>query len=166
MRVSYIYLVLLLICSHSNAQSALDEMLRVYNTHSVPYISVQELRMYQTNSKVHILDARERSEFEISKIPFAEFIGYREFSSEAIVEKFSDPETMIVVYCTLGIRSEQIAEKLRKAGFANVKNLYGGIFEWKNNGYPVTDSEGNETDKVHVFSKSWGKWLLNGVRVY
>jgi len=33
------------------------------------------------------------------------------------------------VYCSLGIRSEVIAKKLKKAGYTNVFNLYGGIFE-------------------------------------
>ena len=66
----------------------------------------------------------------------------------------------------MGIRSEQIGEKLKKAGFTNVKNLYGGIFEWKNKDYPVIDTTGNETEKVHTFSKMWSKYLHAGKPVY
>ena len=41
-------------------------------------------------------------------------------------------ESTIVVYCSVGYRSEKIAEELDKLGFTNVSNLYGGIFEWIN----------------------------------
>jgi hypothetical protein len=44
--------------------------------------------------------------------------------------------------------------------------LYGGIFEWKNNNFKVLDTLGNETEKVHTFSKSWSKWLTKGEKVY
>ena len=73
---------------------------------------------------------------------------------------------MIVVYCSLGIRSEKISEKLKAEGYSNVRNLYGGIFEWKNKGFEVFDSEGKETEKVHAYSKSWSKWLKNGEKIY
>lgn len=148
------------------AQRSLSELLNLYNTHSVPYISVEELKMLQVNSKVLVLDARERKEFDVSMIPGAMYIGYTEFSSEEISAKINDKDTSIVVYCSLGVRSEEIGEKLKKAGYENVKNLYGGIFEWKNKGYPVLDSTGKETEKVHACSKLWSKWLTKGEKVY
>jgi rhodanese-related sulfurtransferase len=160
------YIVLFLTFAPLQAQSSLQELLKLYNTHSVPYISVEELRMYQANSAVHIFDARELEEYEVSKIPSAAYIGFNEFSSEKTDLKVDDKNSMIVVYCSLGIRSEQIAEKLQQAGYTNVKNLYGGIFEWKNKGYPVFNSEGKETESVHVFSRPWSKWLLKGIKVY
>jgi len=70
------------------------------------------------------------------------------------------------VYCSLGIRSEDIAEKLKKAGYNNVLNLYGGIFEWKNKDFTVYNSEGTQTEKIHTFSKEWSKWLTKGIKVY
>ena len=45
-------------------------------------------------------------------------------------------------------------------------NLRGGIFDWVNMGYPVYDKEGNETQKIHAYDKSWGKWLIKGEKVY
>ena len=44
--------------------------------------------------------------------------------------------------------------------------MYGGIFEWKNKGFKVFDSEEKETENVHAFSKEWSKWLKKGVKVY
>ena len=67
-----------------------------------------------------------------------------------------------MVYCTLGVRSEDIAEQLKKAGYKNTYNLFGGIIEWKNNGHKVFNETGEETKKFHVSSKFWSKWLLKG----
>jgi hypothetical protein len=67
----------------------------------------------------------------------------------------------ILVYCSIGFRSEKIARKLRKKGFKNVSNLYGSIFEWVNRGYPVVDSVGQPTPKIHTYNKSWGQWVDN-----
>jgi 3-mercaptopyruvate sulfurtransferase SseA len=55
---------------------------------------------------------------------------------------------------------------LNSKGFNNVYNLYGGIFEWKNLGYPVYDSNGAETENVHVYSEEWCVWLKNGNKIY
>ena len=160
-------LLLFLCCSVSAfAQKSLDKLLKTYNTQSIPYVSVEELRRLQTNDTVIILDSREASEFAVSHINNARFIGFNDFSSEEISDSIPNKNTPLIVYCSLGIRSEEIGEKLKKAGFTNVKNLYGGIFEWKNAGYPVMNSEGKETDTIHTFSKSWSKWLLKGEKVY
>lgn len=149
-----------------HSQRSLDELLNLFNTRSIPYISVEELRMLQINGEVIILDAREKEEYTISCIPSAEYIGYSKFSSKKVSENIPNKESMIVVYCTLGIRSEKIGEKLKKAGFTNVKNLYGGIFEWKNSGYPVLNLQGDETEKVHTRSRIWSFWLTKGEKVY
>ena len=148
------------------AQKSLNELLKQYNTRSIPYISVEELRRLQANDTVLILDSREEKEFAISHIDDARLVGFNDFSSEEISQEIQNKNTAVIVYCSLGIRSEEIGEKLKKAGFTNVKNLYGGIFEWKNAGYPVFNSEGKETDTIHAFSKVWSKWLLKGEKVY
>ena len=147
-------------------QKSLDKLLKQYNTQSIPYVSVEELRRLQTNDTVLILDSREENEFAVSHINNALFVGFNDFSSEEISDSIQNKNTAVIVYCSLGIRSEEIGEKLKKAGFTNVKNLYGGIFEWKNAGYPVINSEGKETDSIHTFSKAWSKWLLKGEKVY
>ncbi|MGB3607661.1 rhodanese-like domain-containing protein, partial [Psychroserpens sp.] len=88
------------------------------------------------------------------------------FDLAKISEELKDKNQAIVVYCSLGIRSETIANKLKKAGYTDVSNLYGGIFEWKNNDFDVYNSEDRKTDSIHAFSKSWSKWLTNGKKVY
>lgn len=164
MKIVFVLLACMISVS-GKAQQTLDELLQVYNTRSIPYISVEEAKMLQNTTKVVLLDARERTEFEVSHIPSAKYVGYSEFSSEAISEAIPDKTSLLIVYCSLGIRSEKISEKLKKAGFTNIKNLYGGIFEWKNKGYAVVNMQGQETEKIHVFSKQWSKWLTTGEKV-
>ena len=79
---------------------------------------------------------------------------------------FKNKNSKIVVYCSLGVRSEDVAEKLKKAGYSNVYNLYGGIFEWKNNDLEVLNLNEKPTDSIHIYSKAWSKWLKKGVKVY
>ncbi|MGB1451633.1 MAG: rhodanese-like domain-containing protein, partial [Marinirhabdus sp.] len=97
------------------AQQQLEELLSQYNTRSVPYISVEELRMQRANSTVALLDAREPEEFAASHLPSAQLVGFNYFSIEAVSAQIKDKNTPIVVYCSLGIRSEEIGEKLKKA---------------------------------------------------
>ncbi|GEQ85339.1 hypothetical protein ULMS_08470 [Patiriisocius marinistellae] len=158
--------ILFFISASSFGQKTLSDLLKQYNTRSIPYISVQELRMLQLNSDVVILDTREENEYQVSHIQGSKLIGFNEFSSETVQAEITDKNTPIIVYCSLGIRSEEIGEKLTKAGYKNVQNLYGGIFEWSNNDYPVINNKTQETDSIHVFSKPWGKWLLKGEKVY
>jgi len=100
----------------------------------------------------------------VSHIPNALFTGYKDFNTDALKDI---PKTdTIVVYCSVGYRSERIGEKLQKMGYSNVFNLYGGIFEWKNTGLEVVDTDGTETEKVHTYNKTWSKWLTRGEKVY
>ncbi len=72
----------------------------------------------------------------------------------------------LVIYCSIGKRSEDITRKLKKWGYTNVQNLYGGIFEWVNSGNTVYDLQNKPTDKVHAYGKFWGRFLDKGTKVY
>lgn len=158
--------LLLFVVANTSAQKTLDALLNQYNTRSIPYISVTELKMQLIGDKTIVLDAREIEEYEVSHLPAAIFVGYSTFSIDEVSASIQNKDQPIVVYCSLGIRSEVIGEKLKKAGYSNVKNLYGGIFEWKNKDYTVLDSNGEESENVHACSKAWSKWLTNGTKVY
>ncbi len=71
----------------------------------------------------------------------------------------------IIVYCSIGYRSERVGEQLQEAGFTNVQNLYGGLFQWVNEEKPVFNAQG-KTQQVHAYSRSWGIWLQKGEKVY
>ena len=135
--------------------TAFDEKVRRTISFSVPLMSVEELKANTQN--VRIFDAREREEYDVSRIPGAAYIGYKKFDPQTLTNLSKD--TPIVVYCSIGYRSEKIAEKLRAKGFTRVYNLYGSIFEWVNRGYPVVDASGKEVKKVHTYNREWSRWV-------
>jgi rhodanese-related sulfurtransferase len=104
-----------------------------------------------------ILDAREREEYVVSHLPQAVFIGYKTFEKDAL--KNVPKDKPLVVYCSIGYRSEKVGEKLQKMGFTKVYNLYGSIFEWINEGNEVVDNQGIVTKKVHTFNRNWSQWV-------
>lgn len=146
-------------------QETLEEVLNKYNHKKVPYIAVAELKNLQQKNKVVILDSRELVEFKVSHIEGAILVGYNHFRLSSLPDSI-DKKTPIVVYCTLGVRSEVIANQLIENGYTDVKNLYGGISEWKNKDYIVIDSIQRMTENIHVYSKKWGKWLIKGNPIF
>ena len=88
---------------------------------TVPTIDPDGLKSMGEN--VYILDARELEEYEVSHIPKAKFIGYKDFDADMLPQMSKDDK--IVIYCTIGYRSEKIGEKLEEIGYENVYNLYG-----------------------------------------
>ena len=156
-------ILLLFLVSFGFSQKSISKVLEKLNKKSVPYITVKEL----VNEKNYLLlDAREPKEYNVSHINTADNVGYNDFDSKAFKEKFKNLNDTIVVYCSIGVRSENIGEKLLKMGYTNVYNLYGGIFEWKNQGQSVIDTNNKETDKVHTYNKMWSKYLKSGIAIY
>ena len=132
-----------------------DKEVDKYLDFTVPVIDVDSL-MNQMDKYV-ILDAREYEEYEISHIAGAHYVGYDDFSEDALA---GIPKNQaVVVYCSIGYRSEKIGERLQKMGYTHVSNLYGSIFEWANRGYPVKNMAGQSTDTVHAYSRNWSKWI-------
>lgn len=143
----------------SNTFRATLHMLLVHDVHEISITDAAK------NAGSYLfLDAREEKEFLVSHLPNTRFVGYDHFNITTLGGlSRSQP---IVVYCSIGKRSEDITRKLKKEGFTNVYNLYGGIFEWVNQDHPVYDMQNNRTDKVHAYGKFWGKFLNKGTKVF
>ena len=158
-----IYIFVFLISVSMSGQKSLIKLLKKYNTESVSYASVETIK---SNPNYVLLDARELKEYKVSHIKNAIHVGYDYFNLNETVSTLQNKDATIVVYCSVGIRSEDIAEKLKKAGYKNVYNLFGGIFEWKNKDNTVVDSNNKPTENVHTFNKEWSKWLKKGKKIY
>lgn len=157
------YSFLILFSTMLSAQSTLPQVLKKLNSQTVPYIKVEELKI---KSNYIFLDAREPKEFNVSHIENAILVGFDKFDGNKMTTIIKDKNATIVVYCSIGVRSEKIGEKLLKLGYKNVFNLYGGIFEWKNSGGKVVTNRNIETDKIHTFNKEWSVYLKKGIKVY
>lgn len=157
----------LLSCSLASAlaQPAYDALLATLYSHSVPVLRADSLsqRLSSENPPV-ILDTRSEEEYGVSHLQTARWIDYDNF--EPYMVSGLNKKTPVVVYCSVGYRSEKIGEQLKDMGFSNVRNLYGGIFQWKNEGYPIVNKKGEPTDSVHTYNKLWSVWLKDGVKVY
>ena len=155
-----------LVCLHVAtifSQQTIEKALERFNSGNVPYISVETLKALDD---VVLLDTREQEEFAVSHLSGASWVGHDTFVLDSALALIPDKSTPIVVYCSIGVRSENIGERLQEAGFTQVRNLYGGIFKWKNQGNPVVDTSGAPTENIHAYSKHWGKLLTKGNKVY
>jgi rhodanese-related sulfurtransferase len=99
-----------------------------------------------------ILDSRSEAEYEVSHIAEAQRIE----GDGSIAPALRDvpKSTLIIVYCSVGYRSSTVAQTLMEAGFQNVSNLEGGIFQWAN--------EGRSDAQVHPYNAVWGMLLDRG----
>ncbi len=160
-------LIIWLISSNLPAfgQRTFDEKLESLYKKTVPLVQPEELLQFEkSDNSLVILDTRSAEEFSISHLPEARFIDYDRFKISDVENIAKD--TRIILYCSVGYRSERIGEKLLKAGFKEVYNLYGGIFQWKNDGHQVVNNLNKPTDSVHTYNEKWSKWLEKGIKVY
>ena len=141
-------------CQQMVKNSSYDLMLKTLLSHSVTEISAEQAA--KLNNAV-FLDARAKEEFEVSHIKGATWVGYDAFKPSMVED--IDKTQPVVVYCSVGYRSEKISEQLLEMGFSEVSNLYGGIFEWVNRGEEVVNQQAVTTEEVHAYNKIWGVWL-------
>ena len=141
------------------------EILSGYYNHSIPLIKPEDLKkIIDEKTGLVLLDTREPGEYMVSHLKNTINVGYNAFNIRSVQKLPTD--RLIILYCSVGHRSEKIGELLINEGFTRVFNLYGGIFEWINKGYPIVGPGGNPTTRVHAFDRKWGKWLRKGIRVY
>ena len=161
MKQVFLFLITSCIVFSSCAQKTFDEKMESLYKNTVPLIKSTEL---SEKKDVILLDVRSPKEFEVSHIEGAIMIDYDNFKKSDVSKIDKDQE--VIVYCSVGYRSERLGERLQKMGFENVKNLYGGIFDWKNQGNNIVNENNLETDSVHTYNKAWSQWLYKGIKVY
>jgi len=153
--------ILIILSTFTSCGQKTEKMESLYKK-TVPLVTADSLK--PKLNEVALLDTRAREEYEVSHIRGARFVDYDGFEVEQVKDIPRDQE--VIVYCSVGYRSERVGEKLQKAGYTNVKNLYGGIFGWKNEGNEVVGPHNQPTDSVHTYNRLWGKWLFKGIKVH
>lgn len=156
-------LAFFLIAAPVFSQKSIDGVLKKMNKKSVPYLKVDAI---DPTVPYTFLDARAVKEYEVSHIDKSIFVDFDTFDRTNLSALLPDKNNVIVVYCSVGVRSEIIGEKLLKLGYKKVYNLYGGIFEWKNKGRKVVNMQGVATDSVHTYNREWSQYLHKGTKVY
>jgi rhodanese-related sulfurtransferase len=103
-----------------------------------------------------LLDARTADEFAVSHLRGAQLAS--DVVSAMSVLKSTDPDTPVVVYCSVGYRSSQLAEELIARGYSSVFNLEGSLFQWANEGRPVYRDD-VPVQPIHPYDARWGRLL-------
>jgi len=104
-----------------------DLVLERILTNAIPQMTVQELKQRRdAGEDIFLLDVREPHEYQIANI------GGTLIPMNQVPQRLAeiDRNREIVVQCRSGARSQRVAEFLAAQGYANVKNLAGGILAW------------------------------------
>ncbi|HEY9845535.1 MAG TPA: rhodanese-like domain-containing protein [Candidatus Caenarcaniphilales bacterium] len=97
---------------------------------SIPEISVEALaeRLAEPIDSLQLLDVREPQEVAIAQLREFENLPLSDFSVWSVqIDRHLNPQQETIVLCHHGIRSAQVCRWLLQQGFANVKNVAGGI---------------------------------------
>lgn len=116
----------------------------------------------KANPHAQLLDVRTPEEFTDDHIDNAVNVNWNGDHFETQASKF-DKSKPVFVYCKVGGRSKQAAEKLSEMGFSEVYDLQGGIMKW-NAARLSTPSEkivGMSSQKYGNLLKSDKKVLVN-----
>ena len=132
-------------------------------------ISPQDLKNLLDNKEdVLVLDTRNEYETRVGKFENAIDLNldtFRDFPEaiESLPEEYKNKQ--IVMYCTGGIRCEKASAVMMKAGFADVKQLEGGVLDyfketggayWEGDCFVfdervALDTDLNETDYIYCY---------------
>jgi len=132
-------------------------------------ITPKDLKNLLDNEEdVLVLDTRNEYETRVGKFENAIDLNldtFRDFPEaiESLPEEYKDKQ--IVMYCTGGIRCEKASAVMMKAGFADVKQLEGGVLDyfketggayWEGDCFVfdervALDTELNETDYIYCY---------------
>ena len=89
------------------------------------------------SDKFVLVDVREDNEYAKDHLPGAIHLGKGVIERD-IEKAVPDTKAEIVLYCGGGFRSAMAADNLQKMGYTNVISMDGGIREWREKGYPLT----------------------------
>lgn len=123
-----------------------------------------QARLDRQRDDIVIFDVREQEEFAMSHIagavrldPKARALDFQRLHGARITGRD------VVVYCSVGLRSADLARRLDPAmsavGGRGIANLSGGIFRWSNEGRTVVAKTG-DTPVVHPYNAFWSRFLL------
>lgn len=126
----------------------------------VAAVTTDELaRWLDDPGRVHplLLDVRTRAEYGVSHLPGA---VWAETATQQRAALANQPANRpVVLYCSVGWRSAQAADRMQVRGGRTVFNLDGSIFQWANENRPVVGPGEKPTPLVHPYNRDWGSLL-------
>jgi rhodanese-related sulfurtransferase len=112
-----------------------------------PFISAAEVAALVRDGGCVLVDARSAKEQKVSMIPGAVTADEIRAALAGLGGR------KLIVYCTVGVRSGDMARKLRNDGI-DAYNLRGGVLAWAR-AQEAFACQGKPTKSVHVFGSAW-----------
>ena len=90
--------------------------------------------LQERGDDIFLLDVRTPGEFREIRL-----VGGKLIPIDQLLKRISEvpQDKPVLVYCAVGSRSSQVVGYLARTGFPEVYNLYGGIYAWNKQGFPV-----------------------------
>ena len=98
-----------------------------------------------------LFDVRTRLEFDLSHIPYAQWIAPDSVPADLPLPE--DKDAAVVFYCSTGQRSADLAQRVESAGYTRIWLLDGGLFRWANEDRILTGAHG-PASTVHPQSRA------------
>lgn len=100
-------------------------ILKLYRNMQEYDITLEELKLKQSNGAI-IIDVRNQREYQENHI--SKSINIPEYEIKNTIQNVVKNKSLeIVLYCSSGYRSLKGCKTLKKMGYTNVYNLYGGL---------------------------------------
>ncbi len=131
----------------------------VLNLERIERIKSKTAQSLLSEKEFTLLDIREGYEFDVSHIK-----GAVRFD-ESVIDNL-DKEKPLMLYCTMGLRSNKLAKRLQKEGFKSIYELKSGLIGWSNSELPMVNSNNEVTKEVHVYNRYFKPFLRKGTPVF
>lgn len=92
-------------------------------------ISQEKAKVLMEEQNVIILDVREQEEYNSGHIPGAVLLPVGTISKDTAAAVIPETDSVVLVYCRSGNRSQQASEALVELGYTNIYE-FGGINTW------------------------------------
>lgn len=150
-------------CAQDLGWAAVERMIAARYP-DAPTISADSLAARMDDAPPLLLDVRTQEEFAVSHLAGARRVNPDVGTLPPWLDALNR-DTPIVAYCSVGVRSAALTERLRGAGFTRVANLRGSIFRWANEGRPVVRGD-SVVREVHPYDRRWGRLLDEELRAF
>jgi hydroxyacylglutathione hydrolase len=114
-------------------EGGIEAWAREYPVETIPSIAAKELR--ERLDEFMLIDVRQRSEWDEGHIPGAVHFEGGRIAWEELPFPHDRP---LAIQCSSGNRSMSVNSVLRRRGYHNAIQVEGGIKEWQNNGFEIT----------------------------
>ncbi len=117
-------------------------------------LSVEDARrLLDAEQGAVVLDIRSETAFHLSRISGARHVAEDGVTAYLAGRAVSESDT-IVLYCAVGIRSLDLAERLRERGFHRACSIAGGFTVWRAAGCPVTSDSSFSVGQLERYSRN------------